>query len=133
MKQEGTNSLLILYFSWWYGYLPRRLFLALKASVLTLLDIFSVRVLFKTLFAPWKRDSISTDGLSLQQKFQVWVLNMTSRFVGFMVKTFVLITFIIVFLATVIIFASLFCLWIAFPLAIIALIIIGITNLSGVR
>ena len=99
--------------------------------MITLLDLFSVKVLFKTLFSPWKRDSISTDGLSLQEKFQVWTLNLASRIIGFLVKTFVLATFIIVFAAAIIIFIGLFCLWIAFPLVIIGLIILGITNLLG--
>ncbi|MCX6810484.1 MAG: hypothetical protein NTY30_01950 [Candidatus Berkelbacteria bacterium] len=130
MQQEGTNSLVILYFSWWYGYLPRRLFLALEASMITLVDLFSVKILFRTLFSPWKRDLISTDGLSLQEKFQVWMMNLASRFIGFIVKTFVLITFAIVFVAAAVIFAALFCLWIAFPLAIIGLVILGLTNLA---
>ncbi len=129
--REGTNSLLILYFSWWYGYLPRRLFLALQASVITSLDLFSVKILFKTLFSPWKRDSISTEGLSIQEKFHVWTLNLASRFIGFLVKTFVLLTFIVVFTATIIIYIGLFGLWIAFPLVIVGLIIIGISNLGS--
>lgn len=129
--REGTNSLFILYFSWWYGYLPRRLFLAFQAAVITIIDLFSVKVLLRTLFSPWKRDQISTDGLSLQEKFQIWTLNAASRIIGFLVKTFVLITFIIVFVAAVTVFALLFCLWIAFPLAIIGLIILGISNFSG--
>ncbi len=123
--------MMILYFSWWYGYLPRRLFLAFKASVITLLDLFSVKILFKTLFSPWKRDLISTEGLSIQEKIQIWTLNLASRFIGFLVKTFVLITFVVVFAVAIIVFAALFCLWIAFPLAIIALIILGLANLSG--
>jgi hypothetical protein len=129
--KEGTNSLLILYFSWWYGYLPRRLFLAFEASMVSLLDLFSVKILLKTLFAPWKRDLISTDGLSIQEKFQIWMLNLASRFIGFLVKTFVLITFLIVFAVALIVFVGLYCFWFVFPLAIIALIILGLTNLVG--
>lgn len=129
--REGTNSLVMLFFSWWYSYLPRRLFLAFKASAITLLDLFSVKILFMTLFSPWKRDQISTEGLSLQQKFQVWTMNVASRLIGFLVKTFVLATFILIFSAAIIIFAALFCLWLAFPLLIIGLIILGFANMSG--
>jgi len=133
MVREGTNSLVLLYFSWWYGYLPRRLFLAFEASIITLLDLFSVKILLGTLFSPWKRDSISTDGLSLQEKFQVWMMNLASRFIGFIIKTIVLATFVIITAAVVMTFAGLFCLWIAFPLAIIGLIILGLSNLSGAQ
>jgi len=127
--QEGTSNLILLFFSWWYGYLPHRLYLALKAAILTITDLFSVRLLFKTLFAPWKRDIISYEGLTLQQKFQVLMLNLSSRFIGFIVKIFVLAAFIIIFSLTTAIFIATFLLWLAFPIVVIGLLILGITNI----
>ena len=129
--QEGTNSLFILFFSWWYSFLPRRLYLAFSAAMITLTDLFSVKVLLPTLFSPWKRDIVSTENLALQEKFQVWMMNLASRFIGFLIKIFVLATYAVVMVVAVVAFTALFILWIAFPLAIIVLIIIGIMNLSG--
>jgi hypothetical protein len=59
------------------------------------------------------------------------MMNLASRFIGFLIKIFVLSTYAVVMVVVVVAFAGLFCLWFAFPLAIIALIIIGIMNLSG--
>jgi hypothetical protein len=129
--QEGTSNLFLLFFSWWYKYLPHRLYLAFSALSIMLSDLFSIKAIFRTLFAPWKRDIISYEGLTLQQKFSVWTLNMSSRFIGFLIKIFVLGVFIIFYLVAIIIFLGGFFLWIAFPLAILALIIIGFTNLDG--
>ena len=126
---EGTSNLFLLFFSWWYHYLPRRLYLAFKALVITLFDLFSVKLIFKTLFAPWKRDILSYEGLAIQQKFQVFAMNLASRFIGFLVKIFVFTTFLIVFLATVVIFISAFFLWLAFPIAVITLAVLGVINI----
>ena len=126
---ERINSLFLLFFSWWYGYLPRRLYLASKAVIIMIVDLFSVKLIFSTLFAPWKRDVISYEGLSLQEKFSVFILNISSRFIGFVIKIFVLLTFIIFFLAAILISAGLFFFWIVFPLAIVVLLIFGVTNL----
>lgn len=129
--KEGTSNLGLLFFSWWYKYLPRRLYLAFIAAAISLLDLFSVNALLATWFSPWKRDIISTEGLTLQQKFQVLMLNLASRAVGFLVKTFVLISFALVFSITVAISTALFIAWIGFPLLIIILFIVGISNLAS--
>ena len=129
--QEGTNNLFLLFFSWWYKYLPRRLYLAFVALSITLFDLFSLRAIFKTLFAPWKRDVLSYEGLTLQQKFSVWTLNMASRLIGFLIKSVVLLSFIIIFAITIIIFFGLFLLWLAFPLAVIGLIFFGLINIAN--
>ena len=127
--QEGTSNLFLLFFSWWYHYLPRRLYLAFLALSITLIDLFSVKQIFKTLFAPWKRDVQSYEGLTLQQKFQVFLMNLASRLIGFLVKIFVFATFIVMFAATIVIFVAMFLLWLAFPIVVIGLLILGIVNI----
>jgi len=127
--KEGTNNLVLLFISWWYGFLPRRLYLAMKASVITVYDLFSVKQIFATLFAPWRRDIISYENLSLQEKFSVFTLNIASRVIGFLVKIFVLGAFLAVFAVIISLTIASYALWIAFPLAILALIIIGFSNI----
>jgi len=129
--QEGTSNLFLLFFSWWYSYLPRRLYLAFIALSITLVDLFSLKAIFKTLFAPWKRDTLSYDGLTLQEKFSIWMLNMASRFIGFLIKISVFFVFIVFYLATLFIFISGFLLWLAFPLVTLALFVIGFINLGS--
>jgi len=126
---EGTSNLFLLFFLWWYGYLPRRLFSATQALAIILADLFSVRQIFPTLFAPWKRDVQSYEGLTLQQRFQVLMLNLASRLIGFLIKIFVLLTFIVIFTASMLLFLVLFLLWLAFPLVVIFLIFIGVSGL----
>ncbi len=116
------NNLTIMFFAWWYGEAYARLLKYIKASYVFFTDLFSVRICLRTLFAPWKRDEISYEGLSLQQKFQVWTLNLASRLIGAAIKTITIFLYIIF-----IIFLSVFSLtaiiiWTTYPLIIVFLI-----------
>ena len=51
-----------------------------------LFDYFSIDLLLKTLFLPWKRDEIDTSNLSLDLKFRVWMMNLMSRLIGATVR-----------------------------------------------
>lgn len=126
---EGTTSLPVLYFSWWYRYAYSRLFKYLRALFVVDFDMFSVKTCLATLISPWKRDFISYEGLTLQQKFQVWTLNIASRFTGFIIKTFTLIAYLV----SVVIFALMalisVVLWPFIPLIAILIIIVGFSML----
>lgn len=127
---EGTNSLPILFLNWWYGYAYLRLFKYIRAVFIYVYDLFSVRLSIITLFAPWKRDSISYEGLSLQQKFEVWTLNIASRFVGFFIKTINLAIYLgMTALAAVVSFGAII-IWPLYPILIVYFIYLGITTLA---
>lgn len=130
--QEGTSNLFLLFFSWWYKYLPYRLFSACKALLITITDLFSVKMILPTLFAPWKRDLLSYENLSLQQKFQVMTLNLASRIIGFLIKISVFSGYIVMILISLAIFVAAFALWLAFPLAIIILLILAVVNIASI-
>ncbi len=118
---EG-NNLTIYFFKWWYGEAYGRVFKYIKAGYIYATDMFSIKICFATLFAPWKRDAISYEGLSLQQRFQVWTLNLASRFIGFLVKVFTITAYL--FFVAFLSFCSLIVIvvWLMYPLLIALLI-----------
>jgi hypothetical protein len=75
----------------WYGVevpkAPRRL----HGLILVTADSFSMPLLLKTLFAPWRKDVIPTTGLALPERVRVAGYNLISVFVGFFVRLFVLL------------------------------------------
>jgi hypothetical protein len=82
--------LLVEFFSWWYtrGFLE--LARKLGKTLRGIWQTFSVPLLLKTLFAPWKR--ITTEaGKSLQEHSRAWIDNAVSRLVGFTIRIFVII------------------------------------------
>jgi len=57
---------------------------------MTSADMFSMPLLLRTLFAPWKKDVIPTTGMPLQEKLNALGLNLVSVLVGFVVRVMVL-------------------------------------------
>lgn len=126
---EGTTNLPVLFVGWWYSEAFRRVLVYVKAFYIFATDFFSVKICLKTLFAPWKRDMISYEGLSIQQKFQVWTLNLASRFVGFVVKSITLLSYLVFIIFISVFSLTLIFVWIFYPLIIAVLIIYGIRTM----
>ena len=124
---EGTKSLNSLFFVWWYTEVFGELFVFIKHFFAYLFDLFSIRICLRTLFAPWRRDTVSYEGLTIQDRFQVLILNVTSRFVGAIIKIFTIATCGVVFVFCLIMFFAVFITWFLFPLILIGLAVWGIT------
>lgn len=73
------------FFLWWYGRGWSQVWKDSISRSKNLQRTFSVGVLLKTLFAPWKR-IVSVPGRSMDEKIRGLVDNMTSRAVGFFVR-----------------------------------------------
>lgn len=113
-------------FGWWYSQGIRDFFIYLKALFLKITDIFSVKLLLRTYLSPWKRDITSTKGLPLNQVFQVILFNLTSRLIGFIIKTIILFIYLIVLIIFFVVSLSLILIWLFLPLITILGIIYGI-------
>ena len=123
---EGTTNLPILFIGWWYGEAYRRVFKYIRAVYIYTADLFSVKLIFVTLFAPWKRDVISYENLSLQQRLEVWSLNIASRFVGFAIKMIALAIYIVLTLTESILSLATIIIWSLYPLVCLVFIYYGI-------
>lgn len=75
----------------WYAISIKKVSQIVWLLVLKNLDYFSVPNLLKTLFSPWKRDIISGQGLSLNDRFRVWIFNLLSRLIGAVIRIFTII------------------------------------------
>jgi hypothetical protein len=86
--------LFLEFFQWWYGDGWRQ---AAKGSLSLVNKVqlsFSLPVLLRTLFAPWKR-IITPPGRTLEDKMRATLDNLVSRVVGFFVRIFSLVAAII--------------------------------------
>ena len=113
------------FISWWYGAGWIGVFRATQKRLHGLSEMFSISILLRTLFSPWRR-IITYPGASLDTRMRALGDNLVSRCIGFTVRFFVLLTagFGFVFLSIIGLLELL--LWPFLPLAGIALIIRGL-------
>ncbi len=128
---EGKVSSKTSFFGWWYGEALDHLLSFVGHFYVYLFDLFSVKICLQTLFAPWKRDEIGYQNMSLQQQFSVWALNMTSRFVGFWVKFFTIMTCLILELIFSIFSMLLLVFWLCYPAVLLVLLYVGFKLILG--
>lgn len=117
--------LVIDFLVWWYGAGWKRLAIGIANSIDRTGRAFSVGTLLKTLFAPWRR-VITPPGRSLADHFAAWRDNTVGRFIGFGVRSVVLIT-----AAVAVIFIAaggvlLFIAWPFLPLGLVACVYLGV-------
>lgn len=86
---------------------------------------FSAGQLLRTLFQPWRR-IITYPGDSLGAKFRAWGDNVFSRLVGFVVRTIVLFTALIVIVCVLVFSIVELIVWPLLPPAIPVLIVLGV-------
>jgi len=111
------------WFSYWYKDGLRHCWLWFRFLITGEINFFSIPLLFRTLFAPWKKDQIVAQGLSLQETIQVLALNFVSRLVGFVIRTVVLFLSLVALLLLILITAFTLILWLILPFLVIGLII----------
>ena len=82
------------FFYWWYGTGYLDTIKRVSKGVTATAQIFSVKILFTTLFSPWKRIVTESDG-SLEMILKSIGDNAVSRAIGFFVRIIVLFTSLI--------------------------------------
>lgn len=113
------------FFQWWYSQGWTGSFQRLKHRLSSVTETFSVGILLRTLFSPWRR-IITYPGADLSAKLRAVGDNIVSRFVGFSVRIVVLLSALV--LSVIVLLVSLFELvvWPLLPPASIGLIITGL-------
>jgi hypothetical protein len=114
---------------WWYRQVPKELAKQQQLLLSTVVDYFSFGILLKTLFQPWKRDVISTEGISLQKQFEVFEMNTISRLIGAVVRAGAMFAGGLILIALLTLFALLWVSWLVAPVLAVALIAYGMFSM----
>jgi hypothetical protein len=117
--------IVLAFFSWWYGRGWREAGHNLSKRINTVSRTFSVQLLLRTLFSPWRR-IISYPGANLAAHIRAWGDNLVSRVIGFFVRLIVLIA---AFVSSCIIIALTLVeivVWPLLPPAIVACLVLGV-------
>ncbi|MDD5621444.1 MAG: hypothetical protein PHS27_02555 [Candidatus Pacebacteria bacterium] len=92
--------------------------------------LFSIPLLLKTLFAPWRKYSWSYGrGFNIRRWAEAFVSNSFSRIIGAIMRSFLIIIGIIMEIFVLIIGGLVFLLWMLAPIVIVICFILGINYL----
>lgn len=123
------NFLLIAphYISWHYTKAISDLINLFKDFTWFIWNMFSIKILLKTLFVPFQKLSVkSTKKFDIQEYFSALATNLLMRILGFVLRTF----FIILGLLSLVFFTALsavfFIVWLILPLILIGMFVLGV-------
>lgn len=119
--------LALAFFQWWYTRGWVEAFKHLKSKLKFLSEFFSLGLLVRTLFKPWRQLNwqVMSDAAA-GQRMKVWLDNLVSRFVGLGVRSLTLLFALISFVVVGVFSLALLIIWPALPLLIFVLIAKGL-------
>jgi len=90
-------------------------------------QFFSIGLLLRTLFSPWRRmQEYRGRGFDPQKYFETTIINIMMRFIGFLMRGAFIIIGLVVEVAVIIMGAAAFIIWFAMPFFIILFLSRGI-------
>lgn len=120
-------NIIPLFWKWYYTQGAKDILSAWRNFILFALEYFSIPLLLKTLFSPWKRDITKKPrGLDLKRLFQYITYNAISRSIGFFMRFLTICAGILFLFMVFVLGAIFFVLWIFLPLILIGLFILSL-------
>lgn len=114
--------------SWWYSDGWKQMILRRQESILDLYDKFSLGLLLKTLFAPWRQISAGSVRGSLSVQFRAFFDRLISRIIGGFIRTVTLIIGLLALVVSLILSLVRIVAWPLLPVAPIVLMIFAIVG-----
>ena len=118
----------LLFFRWWYTAGWLNAFERIGERIKKIYQDFSLAILFRTLFEPWKQiTSYAPTTSSLDLNFRVWFDNFFARIIGFVIRLSVIFFALVIisFVAVAGLIMALF--WPLVPFLFILLVVLGVS------
>ncbi len=126
------GSIISDYFRWHYTRAFSELFHVWLNFLWFIIHFFSIREIFFSLFAPWRRmTEEKKKGWSFENIAAYVIVNLLSRVIGFVMRSAVLVSGLVCLAAVIAVGATTFVLWIFLPAIITGAFIAGISLLAS--
>lgn len=116
------------FFSWWYGNGWRQRVVEMRDMLLQLYDYFSIDVLVRTWFAPFRQISAGSVQGPLGVQMRAWFDKLISRCIGALIRTFTIIAGVIALAGGLVVALVQVVLWPLVPLMIVVAIVLAVTG-----
>lgn len=104
-------------FSWWYTSGVVEEFERIKRMISRVGDQFSIGLLLKTLFQPFRQISANNrGGAALEDRIRAWFDRLVSRIIGAFIRLFVIVVGVIALLLTVVLACLRMIIWVLLPI-----------------
>ena len=121
-----SRNIVVQYFSWYFFDQPLAILKGWKNLLLFNLNFFSIPVLLKSFFSPWRKYQVSYGrGFDAPRYLEAFLSNLIFRFLGMILR--IILIFLGLFLEVLIFFlgAILFLLWLISPFLLIFGLMLG--------
>lgn len=115
-------------FSWWYGDGWRLQLLKASRRLAGVLDTFSVEIILRTWFAPFRQIGTERYGKSVDAIVRAWIDRTVSRIIGGIVRTFVLIMGLIAYAVTAVLSGVFLIAWLLTPVVSVLALVAALTR-----
>ena len=122
------KSFVLSYLTWHYGQAFTEIWNTTTNFIWALYHFFSVSLLFKTLFSPWRKMDVSYGkGISMDNFFGPLIVNTVMRLVGMLIRSIVIVMGLSSILIIFLLGCAAIILWPFLPLIIIFLLYKALT------
>jgi hypothetical protein len=123
--------ILVGFFYWWLKEAPTKIFQTAKSVIFYYYKFFSIPILFKTLFDPWKKDEIDITNMALDDIIRVKFMNLISRLVGAVVRSMTIAVGVLLIIGITVLSGAFLLGFLIFPILIIFLLINALGRFNG--
>jgi len=124
--------MLVDYFYWQYVWAPKIFLQILWNLERALWRFFSVKFMLRTLLAHWHKDAIPYRGGTLSNLALTFIWNQVSRFIGFLIRSAVLLAWLIAEIIFMPLAATIFLVFLVWPLVVLTSLSVGLALLSSI-
>ncbi len=132
MRLKLQKPIILRFWCWYYSGAVKTLINIWKNFLIFIKEYYSIPLLLRTLFYPWRRDITKYGrGFSIKNFLETLSFNLISRGFGLLMRIVAIIVGLICLLGTVILGALALIAWLILPIILLFFIIMGLKLLAG--
>lgn len=121
-------TIIFNYFIWHYSQAFKSLFVLYRNFFQFSFNFFSLSLMFRTWLSPWRRLDVDYQGniFNAGQWLETFIVNILMRFVGFLVRTIIIIVGLSALILLSLLFPLVLLAWLILPFGVVVAFLVGL-------